>query len=230
MAILKAPIQLNFSTNINLCHHAIFIPIRFLPSATVLFETLIVPSLSVHNVTDSTVSREATDLAKSIKPYTGEEITRAIIDIKGSAVSNNELIIYELTNRVQAEQLFLEQPGSKNEILNFQPDEQVKIPVYRTSFKGLIRVLLPGFAPDFNEEYFAFYDNFMIAGNSYETISRLLYDNLLNKTLANDLTYRDFENTLPSRAGYYFYCIPSRITDYLAGFLNDDIINALQVK
>ena len=138
------------------------------------------------------------------------------------------MIIYELNNRVQAEQLFLEEPGAKNEILYFEPDDQVKIPVYKTSFKGLIRVLLPGFAPDFNETYFTFYDNFMIAGNSYATISRLLYDNLLNKTLANDLTYRDFENTLPSRAGYFFFCIPSHITDYLAGFLNEDIINALK--
>ena len=72
-------------------------------------------------------------------------------------------------------------------------------------------MLKPGFDPGFNETYFAFYDNFMIAGNSYATVSRLLYDNLLNKTLANDLTYRDFESTLPSRAGYFFYCVPSRI-------------------
>ena len=55
-----------------------------------------------------------------------------------------------------------------------------------------------------------------------------MYDNLLNKTLANDLTYRDFESTLPSRAGYFFYCVPSRIINYLSGFLNDDIIKALK--
>jgi len=114
---------------------------------------------------------------------------------------------------------FLEEPGAKNEILYFKPDDQTKIPVYKTSFKGLIRVLLPGFATDFNETYFAFYDNFMIAGNSYATISKILYDNILNKTLANDLTYRDFQNTLPSRAGYYFFCIPSHIIDIWQGFL-----------
>ena len=201
---------------------------KILPSATALFETLVLPSLTLHNVSDTSVSQEAKDLAGKIKPYTGEEITRAIINIKGRPVADNTLIIYELINRVQVEQLFLEEPGSKNEILYFEPDDQVKIPVYRTSFKGLIRVLLPGFARDFNETYFAFYDKFMIAGNSYSTVSRLLYDNLLNKTLANDLTYRDFENTLPSRAGYYFFCIPSHIIDYLSGFLNEDIINALK--
>jgi len=201
---------------------------KILPASTVLFETIVLPSLNLHIVSDSSVSREAAELAGKIKPYTGEEITRAIINIKGRPAADNALIIYELTNRVQAEQLFLEEPGAKDEILYFEPDEQVKIPVYKTSFKGLIRVMLPGFAPDFNETYFAFYDNFMIAGNSYVTISRLLYDNLLHKTLANDLTYRDFQNTMPSRAGYYFYCIPSHIVDYLAGFLNADIINALK--
>jgi hypothetical protein len=201
---------------------------KILPSSTVLFETLVLPSLNLHNISDTSVSKEASDLAAKIKPYTGGEITRAIIDLKGRPVTDNTLIIYELTNRDQAEQLFLEEPGAKNEILYFEPDDQVKIPVYRTSFKGLVRVLLPGFAPDFNETYFAFYDHFMVAGNSYATISRLLYDNILNKTLANDLTYRDFQNTLPSRAGYYFFCIPSRIIDYLAGFLNEDIITALK--
>jgi hypothetical protein len=201
---------------------------KILPSSTVLFETLVLPSLNLHIVSDSSISQEASDLAVKIKPYTGEEITRAIIDIKGRPVMDNTLIIYELTNPVQAEQLFLEEPGAKNDILYFEPDDQVKIPVYRTSFKGLIRVLLPGFAPDFNETYFAFYDNFMIAGNSYATISKLLYDNILNKTLANDLTYRDFQNTLPSRAGYYFFCIPSRIIDYLSGYLTEDIITALK--
>ena len=201
---------------------------KILPSSTVLFETLVLPSLKLHIMYDTSVSQEASDLARKIKPYTGEEITRAIIDIKGRPASDNTLIIYELTNRVQVEQLFLEEPGAKNEILYFKPDDQIKIPVYKTSFKGLIRVLLPGFATDFNETYFAFYDNFMIAGNSYATISKILYDNILNKTLANDLTYRDFQNTLPSRAGYYFFCIPSHIIDYLAGFLNEDIINALK--
>jgi hypothetical protein len=201
---------------------------KILPSSTVLFETLVLPSLNLHFVSDSSVSKEASDLAGKIKPYTGEEITRAIIDIRGRPAIDNTLIIYQLTNRVQVEQLFLEEPGAKEEILYFEPDDQVKIPVYRTLFKGLIRALLPGFAPDFNETYFAFYDNYMIAGNSYATISRLLYDNILNKTLANDLTYRDFQNTMPSRAGYYFFCIPSRIIDYMSGFLNENIINALK--
>jgi hypothetical protein len=68
----------------------------------------------------------------------------------------------------------------------------------------------------------------MITGNSYVTIFRFLYDNILNKTLANDLLYREFEKTIPSRAGYLFYCVPSRSVDYLAGFFNQEISSGLR--
>jgi hypothetical protein len=112
----------------------------------------------------------------------------------------------------------------------FQPDEQTRIPVYLTPFEGFASAMIPGFARNVDDSWFAFYDNFLITGSSYVTISRLLYDNLLNKTLANDLIYRNFESSLPSIATYFFYCVPSRITDYLAGFLREDLIRALRTN
>jgi hypothetical protein len=201
---------------------------KILSSSTVLFETIIQPDEKLVNNSDGTVSQKAYNLAAKLKEYTGEEITRAYIDIKENLVADNTLIIYELKNRTQVEQLFLEELGTGNDIVYFEPDDQIKIPVYKTPFNGLIKILMPGFAPGTDETYFAFYDNFMITGSSFVTISRLLYDNLLNKTLANDMTYRDFANSLPSRAGYFFFCVPSGITDYLADYLNQNIINALK--
>ena len=201
---------------------------KILPTSTAFFESIIFPDGKIANKPGNAISQRAFDLAVKVKEFIGEEVTRAYIDIKGRPVADNMLIIYELKNRVQTEQLFLDELGAENEIFYFQPDDQIKIPVYKTPFNGLIKILLPGLAPGFEDTYFAFYDNYMITGNSYVTISRLLYDNLLNKTLANDLIYRDFESTLPSRAGYFFYCVPSRITDYLAGFLNENLINSLK--
>jgi hypothetical protein len=201
---------------------------KILPSSSVLFETLILPDGIPLNKNNEVVSPQTNELAGKLREYTKEEVTRVYIDIKESPIVDNTLIIYELTDRVLAEQLFLKELGSGNEIIYFEPDDQIRIPVYKAPFKGLTGILIPGFAPGFDESYFAFYDNFLLAGRSSVTISRLLYDNLLNKTLANDLTYRDFESTLPSRAGYFFYCVPSHITDYLSGFLNNDLIQALQ--
>lgn len=201
---------------------------KILPSSTVLFETLLLPESNDLKVSGKdALSQDAANLAGRFRPFTGGEITRAYIDIKDNPVADNTLVIYELSNRVEAERIFLENIGSGKQVLYFQPDDQTKIPVYKTSFSGLSGIILPGFVPGFNDTCFAFYDNYLVSGSSFATISRLLYDNILNKTLANDLVYRDFESTLPSRAGYFFFCVPSRIINYLAGFLNENLIKSI---
>ena len=201
---------------------------RILPSAVVFFETQVLPVESMRIESKDSVSPESITLAGKLKEFTGDEITRACIEPKGRTEPDNTLIIIELKDRVRAEQILLENLGTRSDISYFQPDDQIKMPVYRIPFRGLISVLIPGFVQEFSETYIAFYDNFMIAGSSFATVSRLLYDNLLNKTLANDITYHDFEGTLPSRAGYFFYCVPSRFINWLEGYLNIDIINALR--
>lgn len=75
---------------------------KILPSSTVIFETLVLSAESPVSKSDSTVSQVAVGLAVKLKEYTGEEITRAYIDIKERPVGDNTLILYELSNRVQA--------------------------------------------------------------------------------------------------------------------------------
>jgi hypothetical protein len=193
---------------------------KILPSATAMFESMVLIPREEEG--------QMTDLAGKLKPFLGDEITRAFIDIKNNPVSQNSLVIYKLKNRVQCENIFLEHTGGKSEIAYFRPDDQTKIPVYLSGTAGLLSALLPGFAPGFNDSYCTFYDNFMITGNSYVTISRLLYDNLLNKTLANDVLYRDFEKMVASRAGYLFYCVPSHCVDYFSGYFNQEIATGIK--
>jgi hypothetical protein len=201
---------------------------KILPSSTVLFETIIQPDEWFVSAPGTVEWQKAFGLVNKLKVFMGDEITRAYIDIRERESADNTLIIYELKDRNQVEQLILEELGTEKEIIYFEPDDQIKSPVYKTPFKGFVNVIIPGFARGSDDAFFAFYDNFLITGSSFVTISRLLYDNLLNKTLANNLIYRDFESSLPSRGGYYFFCVPSRITDYLAEFLNEDIITALK--
>jgi|WetSurMetagenome_2_1015567.scaffolds.fasta_scaffold00040_46 hypothetical protein len=200
---------------------------RILPASTVYFE-------SVLNTLPSTVNgsmNKLSELAAKLRPYIGEEITKAYIDIREQPVSENSLMIYELRNRVFAEKIFTDEFSNLSDSRNifyFQPDEQVKVPIYSVGTSGFNTSILPGFNDSFNDSWFAFYDNFLITGSSYSTISRLLYDNLLNKTLSNDISYRDFESTLPSIAGYFFYAVPSRLTDYLSHWLNEELVKTLK--
>ncbi len=200
---------------------------KILPSATAMFESMVFLPQEKTEISDS-VSGQIINLAGKLKPFLGDEITRAYIDIRNNPVSQNSLIIYKLKNRVQCENIFLEHTGGGSGITFFRPDDQTRIPVYMTGTAGLLSALLPDFAPGFNDSCCAFYDNFMITGNSYVTISRLLYDNLLNKTLANDLQYHDFEKMVASRAGYLFYCVPSHCIDYFSDYFNRKIADGLR--
>lgn len=202
-----------------------------LPSSTMLFESIIIPGNAPLNRPDTIIPQYTADLASGLREYIGEEATRAMIETRGGPSRDNMLFIYELNNRVQAEQVFLTELGKNNnesKLLFFEPGEQVRIPVYKTPFRGLARLLFPGNAGKSDDSYVTFYGNFMITGSSYATISKFLYDNLLNKTLANDLVYRDFESSLPSRSVYLFYCIPSLITGLLSDQLSPDLNRFLE--
>ena len=201
-----------------------------MPATTGFFTTLVPEAISPKQV-GANVSRSAIGLAETMKKYIGGEITQAYIDIKGRPTEENKLVIYKLKDRAYAEKLFLDAFNDseiKGDIMMFKPDDQVEIPVYLTPFEGFGSAILPGYTWNINDAYFSFYDDYLITGSSYVAVSRLLYDNILNKTLANDITFREFENTLPSVSGYFIYLVPSRSVDFFSGFLNEEAKNFLK--
>lgn len=194
---------------------------RILPEGTALFETVIIQDQKAE--ADTSVA-----FPTVIRQFASDELTRAYIDILDNNVQQNNLVIVELVDPVQAELALSASFSDSLSIKWFQPDDQVRIPVYHLPATGLIKSLFPSYTGDYADSLVAFYDNYMIAGSSYRTIARLLYDNLLNNTLANDLVYREFESSLTSRSSYYFYCVPSRMMPYLGDLLSDNLITGLR--
>lgn len=197
---------------------------RILPASAALFETIIRSDSSKNTVTDTT--GRISLLVGGLREYLGDEITRVYLNTGDTAQKGSNLMIYELNNPVQAEQIVSQFPGT--EIRTFQPDDQVNIPVYNIHAEGLGKSLYAGSGNYYPDSLVTFYDRYMVTGSSYTAISQLLYDNLLNNTLANDEGFLDFESSLPSRSSYCFYCVPSRIMDYLGEFLNEDLLAVLQ--
>ncbi|MBP5474484.1 MAG: hypothetical protein J6X92_07000 [Bacteroidales bacterium] len=194
---------------------------RFLPTTTGFFETTIYDpiefSSSFEGASDATKT-----LASLLKDQIRGEITKAYIDIKGRELSDNRIMLYELSDPEYAKSLFLDEFGKegRGERMSFKPDDQLVIPIYRTAFEGFGKMITSKMFWE-KDSYFSFYDNYLITGSSYATISKLLYDNILNSTLGNDIIYRGFEASLPSVSGYFLYFSPLHGIDYLSSFLSD---------
>lgn len=196
---------------------------KILPASTVLFKTVIRPEIENLALADTTVSESTDEFIQKLKSFTGNEITEAYVGSKDGPGKDSRLVIFELSNQNVAERYLSDISGTKKKVLWFEPDDQIKIPVYNVNLKGFINRYSGGFAEDSGESFYTFYNNFLIVGSSFELVSKVLYNNLLNKTLGNDPDFKDFEATLPSHAGYFFYCLPVKITSLLETKLSPEI-------
>lgn len=197
---------------------------KILPASTALFETSAMAAFRNSRPVSGTAQDVLRLIASQVMPFTGDEVTRALLDIRERPVADNFILLYEIRNKDHIDKainsiLKENSTGGENHILWFTPDDQTRLPVYKAPSAGLHDLIVPGFAPGFRDLFYAVYDNFLISGSSYVSVTKVLYDNILNRTLANDLGYRDFESTMPSRLSYYFYTVPSRITGMLTEYL-----------
>ncbi len=200
-----------------------------LPAATAQYESV---SLSVFERYGSDIRDRSVPslIASQIAPFLGREVTRARLEIRELPTSESMVLIYEITNRAHLEEAIrniLAESGTSDPVRWFSPDDENRIAVYRSGRPGLHEFTVPGFAGDFNDIYYTFHDNYLITGSSYTTVTRVLYDNILNRTLINDVAFRDFRRSLPSRGVYSFYAVPHKTTSILEELLTQRASAAL---
>ena len=83
-------------------------------------------------------------------------------------------------------------------------DEQTRYPVYR-----LVVPLYEGFrAGTLFHSYFAFYDNYIYFADTKEALSRVIYQNVLHKTLVNTTGFGEVNEYLSSRSNVSVYLSP----------------------
>ena len=205
-----------------------------IPSNVAMFESLIgyYPSVSGRR----TGGESITYLADIIRPQLNGEATKVCLDIQGQSIEENKIMLVRLKGRNATEKIFADEittafsasgKAASEYIINYRPDDQSNHTIYRLPGEDISGLLYNEFGSSFRSSYATFYDNWLVLAKEPETLSKFIYDNILSRTLANDLSYRDFEGTMPSRAGYYYYAVPSRIIPVLAGRFKENIVNGL---
>jgi len=203
---------------------------RQLPANSVLFET----TIFLPEYTGMNGSKEVNNqLLNELQPYLAGEVTRALIDLKKSGIKEKAtLLIYSLKNRNLAESVVNDKfiawcrennTDEKKYIRYFQPDEQTRIPVVSTPFRGTGAYFFGNSMKGVSDSLMTFYDNFLVMSDRQEAIDMFLYDNLLNKTISVNPDFSELESTLPSKACYFFYCLPYAVSESLSEFFSDKV-------
>ena len=205
---------------------------RFIPAGAAMFQIMTnndPPSIK----TPDEETRYITDILKSRVEGT---MARVYLDIKGQETELNKLMLIDLEGSNATEDAFSDEldqfyeRNGKDEndyIIKYNPDAESEYIIYKLPVSDLGYQLGGDFAEYTGSGYATFYDDILVLSEEPGTLSKFIYDNILNRTLANDLSYREFESTMPSKAGYYFYCVPAKIIPLLEGVLNEEIVKGL---
>jgi len=203
---------------------------RQLPANTVLFETKVISGKSAGMRGEMGKSNQLLD---ELQPYLNGETTRAIVDLRRTGITTKAtLLVYSLKNRDIAERIISdrftiwcnENNLDENKYIRyFQPDEQTRIPVLSTPFKGIGASFFGECMVKVADSLMAFYDNYLVMSDRKEAIEMFIYDNLLHKTISTNPDFIELESTLPSKACYFFYCVPGAVIENLSEFFNDRV-------
>jgi len=206
---------------------------RYIPSSTSMFEIVTTPIDKAEGEKD----KETRYISDILKSQVSGEMARVHLDIKGQEAEKNRVMLFDLRGSSATEEAFaleMEQyyrrkgVAEDNYISYYRPDAETEYIIYKLPDSKLGYELGGSFGDFISSEYATFYDDLLVLSSAQVSLSKFIYDNILSRTLANDLSYREFESTMPSRAGYYFYCVPSRIIPLLRGVLKDEIVKGLE--
>ena len=169
------------------------------------------------------------ELEEEFFAFLGEEAGIAMTDIKNVDKPENRIVVLKTRSKSQAEkslEKFISGYCDRTDRLfsDFvsycRIDAETKIPVYRSPVHFIPEKLFGKIFGGFAFSYFTLVDNYLIFGNSFQSLSEIIHNNILQKTLHSDIHYREFADELSDRYNFYFYInIPrgySQIADYLA--------------
>jgi hypothetical protein len=117
--------------------------------------------------------------------------------------------------------------SSQDYIQYYQIDNETKIKIYRMPVPFLAAKLLGRLFEGIPNQYCTFYDNYLIFGNSIQSLARYVHANLLQNNLGSDLEFNKYSNFMSTRANIYFYMDIPRSTELIQRYLNDKESNQL---
>lgn len=105
-------------------------------------------------------------------------------------------------------------------IQDYHFDEEKTFKIYHMPVKKLPEAVFGSFFSAVEAEYFTFIDNYIVFGNSYNSLARYISDVTLKQTLDNETEYNNFASTISDEYNYFFYSDINRSLQLYPQFLS----------
>jgi hypothetical protein len=103
---------------------------------------------------------------------------------------------------------------------NYKMDEGASYEIYKFPVDDIFEQLFGVFFDFPSANYFTWINNFMVFGESIESLKQVIYANVLNKTLDKSLEYSDFSEYVNTRSNLYYYLKLPRSEKLVAKYFN----------
>ena len=106
----------------------------------------------------------------------------------------------------------------------YKIDNELSYFIYKWPLNKFLKQFLGNFFDVFDQPYFTIIDNYLVFGSSVKSLSELIHDNVLSRTLITDIAYRDYKNNISPKSNLSFYADLSRSPMNFSKYLLPEII------
>jgi hypothetical protein len=177
------------------------------------------------DTTSDPASINATDLALAVSPYTGNEVTTAVLP---SSEGEEKVILFRMTDRQAAESVLRERITAKYRSMGLRESHflasaenngEDEVVMYKMPFTGVASILSGESASPGGDGWVIFSRSYMVFAGSPEALAVIRRDSESDNTLINDPEFREMEKTLPTKSSFLFYSSGRAIKPLLNKYL-----------
>lgn len=184
---------------------------ELLPRGTLRYTTVMRRASISGTVTADPSAINATDLALSLSPFTGTEVTTAMLPLTESA---GKVILFRMTDRQAADSVLRERLTAKYRTMGMREshflarvknEDGEETFIYRMPFTGVASILSGEASASGADEWVLFSRSYMVFAASPDLLALIKRESDSDNTLINDAGFREMEKTLPTRSSFVFY-------------------------
>jgi hypothetical protein len=199
---------------------------EILPNKTLSYNTIMRRASLAGETAPDPTSMNATDLALILSPFTGMEVTDALV---AEGDGTERVILFRMTDPRSAEEVLRQRLTARYRSMGLRDshfmasardntgEEEVN---YRMPFTGVASMLAgTETIRGRSDEWVTFARSYMLFSGSPEVLANILRQSDSENTLINDPEFREMEKSMPTKSSYLFYAsgraVKSLVSEYL---------------